>query len=302
MNKADFNDYFDRMFDTSNQKRFEAWFSDLAACVWGNDFEPIKAGGQHGDKKSDGRRISTETVFQCYAPESQSTFAAKAVAKIQDSFPDVLVYWPNLKEWVFVHNNSEGITASVSDALETLRSDYPKITISTASRRFLKDELHDYLTMSQMLDVYPSARLDFKEVGMENVRPLLRRIIQEKSTTFDPNDFGDIPSEAKLDYNSLSPDAKFDIKRARPNMGIVDRYIDGMSNPANASVLQTRMRSKYKELRDFGYEADETLGKLLSYVRGEEDEPKVTAAAYVILAYYFDACDIFENVPEDEAC
>lgn len=301
MHRSDFNDYFDRMFDTSNQKKFEAWFADLAAGVWGNDFEPIKAGGPHGDKKSDGRRVSTETVFQCYAPESTSAFAKNGPAKVSKSFDGILDYWPSLSEWVFVHNNADGITTKISDAIEELRANNPNIKISTASRRFLKDELHDHLTMSQMLDVYPSARLDFKDVGMEQVRPLLKRIIQEKTTSYDPNDFGDIPNEAKLDYNSLSPDAKFDIKRARPNIGIVDRFIAGMSNPANASTIQSKIRSKYDELRDFGYESDEILGKLLAYVRGE-DEPKAGAAAYVILAYYFDACDIFENVPEDAPC
>ncbi|KAK3286589.1 hypothetical protein CYMTET_5878 [Cymbomonas tetramitiformis] len=289
------------MFDTCNQTRFEAWFSDLSACVWGNDFEPIKAGGQHGDKKSDGRRVSTETVFQCYAPDSPATFASKAVAKVQDSFPEVLTYWSNLSEWVFVHNNAEGITSSVSDALEKLREAYPNIKISSASRRFLKDELHDHLTLSQMLDVYPDARRDFSEVGMEHVRPLLKRIISEKTTIYDPNDFGDIPSEAKLDHNSLSEDAKFFLNFARQNIGIVDRFIGGMNNPENASIIQSELREKYLELRDFGYQSDEVLGKLVSFVRVEE-EPKTTAAAYVILAYYFDACDIFENVPEDATC
>ena len=68
-----------------------------------------------------------------------------AVVKINDSFPEVLNYWPNLKEWVFVHNNDKGITTKVSDCLEKLREDYPNIKILTASRRFLKDELHDKL-------------------------------------------------------------------------------------------------------------------------------------------------------------
>jgi len=302
MQKSDFNDYFDRALDTCNQTRFEDWFSELAGCVWGTDFEPIKAGGKHGDKKSDGRRISTETVYQCYAPESSSTFAKKAQSKVNDSFPEVLDYWPNLKEWVFVHNNKGGITSALSDALEALRSQYPKITISTASRRFLKDALHDKLTMQQMLDVYPSARLDFKHVSMEHVRPLLKRIIQQKTTTYDPSDFGEIPNEKKLDYNSLSPDAKHDLKRAFPNIGIVDRYLAGMNNPANASIIQSEMRSKYLELRDLGYDPDEILGKLLSFVRGPVEEPQANAAAYVVLSYYFDSCDIFENVPEEAKC
>lgn len=302
MNRPDFNEHFDRMFATSKQKDFEAWFADLCACVWGNDFEPIKAGGQHGDKKSDDRRISTETVFQCYAPESPATFAAKAVAKIQDSFPDVLQYWPNLAEWVFIHNNVEGITSAVSDTLEDLRSKYPNVKISSASRRYLKDLLHDRLTVSQMLDIYPMARLNFKAVEMEHVRPLLKRIIRDKTTTPDLVDFGGIPDEKKLDYNDLSYDSKLYLKTAFLHIGIVDRYLEAMSVPSNASDLQAEMWAKYLGLKDLGYDPDEILGKLVSFVRGVEDDPKTMAAAYVVVAYYFDACDVFENVPEGIAC
>ena len=77
---TDFNIHFDYAFATMNHSKFEDWFARMASRVYGTDFEPIKAGGKGGDKKSDGRRISTETVYQCYAPESPATFAAKAKA------------------------------------------------------------------------------------------------------------------------------------------------------------------------------------------------------------------------------
>lgn len=302
MNKLDFNKFFDQKFDTCKMGDFEAWFSELAACAWGNDFELIKAGGVHGDKKSDGRRISAEVVFQSYAPESPATFASNSVKKVNDSFPEVTGYWPNLKEWVFVHNNAAGITTSLSDALEALRVSYPSIKISTASRRFLKDELHDQLSVSQMIDIYPLASLDFKNVEMKHVRPLLKRIIREKTQIVDLSDFGGIPDEKKLDHNELSSDSKMFLANAFSYIGVVDRYHEGMSNPRNASDLQAEMRGKYLELKDYGYEPDEILGKLVSFVRGVEDDTKTMAAAYVVAAYYFDACDIFENVPEDTSC
>ena len=302
MNRSDFDRFFHQKFDASKMGDFESWFAELAACVWGADFEIIKAGGRHGDKKSDGRRISAEVVYQSYAPESPATFANKSVEKVNDSFPEVTQYWPNLKEWVFVHNNAAGITTSLSDALEVLRSAYPYIKISTVSRRFLKDELHDQLSVSQMFDLYPMARIQFKDVEMEHVRPLLKRIISEKTTSADPNDFGGIPDEKKLDHNDLSSDSKMFLENAFPHIGIVDRYLQRMSNPSNASDLQAEMRGKYIELRDYGYEPDEILGKLVSFVRGQEDDTKTLAASYVVAAYYFDACDIFENVPEAAAC
>lgn len=301
MKKSDFDIHFDHAFATVNQSRFEDWFARMASRIYGIDFELIKAGGKRGDKKSDGRRISTETIFQCYAPESPKTFAEKAKEKIADSFPEVTNFWPDLKEWVFVHNNVAGIPTSASDKLEELRKEYSKISIATACRDFLKDELHDKLSMQQMIDIYPSASLNFNDVQMSHIRPLLKRIIEARSVDPDPSNFGEIPDEAKLDFNKLSPDSKYDIRRARPHVDVVDRYIAGMPTPQNASIIQAEMRAKYLELKELGYDPDEIMGKLLVFCGGGETAT-VSAAAYVIVAYYLDACDIFENVPQSIAC
>lgn len=93
----------------------------------------------------------------------------------------------------------------------------------------------------------------------------------------------------------------FSSRFERLYLGVVDRYIQRMSNPANASVLQSEMRAKYLELKDLGYDPDEILGRRVAAVRGDE-QSTMTTAALVIVVYYFDACDIFENAPEVSAC
>lgn len=296
MEKSEFDIYFNNAMATMNQTKFEEWFAKMASRVYGTDFELIKAGGHHGDKKSDGRRISTETVYQCYAPESPATFTANAAAKINDSFPAVLSYWPKLKEWVFIHNNVDGIPTKVSDTVEAVRTKYPHVTISTASRSFLKDELHDKLTLQQLIDVYPSASLNFSGVQMQHVRPLLKAIIDARTVNPDSDSFGEIPDESKLDFNALSLDSKHDIIRARPHIGIVDRYLAGVNNPQNVSIIQAEMRAKYLQLKDLGYDPDEILGKLLTFCFSGDTSTGRTAAL-IVVAYFFDACDIFENSP-----
>lgn len=289
------------MFATLSQSKFESWFASLATRVYGTNFELIKAGGRNGDKKSDGRIISSETIFQCYAPESTSKFASNAASKISDSFPEVIEYWPNLKEWVFVHNNPDGIPTSASDVLESLRAQYPNIKIRTATRDFLKDELHDKLTLQQLIDIYPSASLNFSDVQMSHIRPLLKKIIEARKARHDLTTFGDIPDEKKLDFNRLSPDSKFDITRARPHVDVVDRYIANMSIPQNASIIQNEMQNKYLESKDLGYYPDEILKQLLNFCGGDGTSTDRNAA-YVIVAYFFDSCDIFENIPSEQPC
>lgn len=294
--KSDYDYFFDMRFRSANMTAFEDWFTEMAQAVFGLDFELIKAGGTHGDKKSDGRRISSETVFQCYGPESTSTFAKNASKKIENSFPEVVEFWPELREWVFVHNNAGGIPTSASDALEKLRKEYPKIKIRTATRRFLKDELHDKLTLQQLADIYPEAKIEVENVKMEDVRPLLRRIIRERADHLGEDNFGSIPRPDKIDHNGLSESSKRDILRALGHIDVVRRYLDSLSNPQNASIIQEALQERYVDLVDLGYSPDEVLGMLIGFVKIDPTADQ-HAAALVIVAYFFDSCDIFENSP-----
>ncbi len=295
-NKSDFDLFFDLNFSSLNQTDFEKWFAEMAQCVFGTDFELIKAGGVKGDKKSDGRRLSTETIFQCYAPESPATFATNAAGKISNSFPEVVKFWPKMKVWHFVHNNDGGLPTSASDKLEELRVAYPSIMFITGSKRFLKDELHDKLSLQQLNHLYPKAALNIEGVQMEHIRPLLKRIITERGKQFGSTSFGDIPDPAKLDFNRLSEASKFDIRRARSNVDVVGRFLDGQSNPSAVNVIQSAMREKYLQLVSLGYDADDIFGKLCEYVRIHATSDEV-AASHVIVTYFFDSCDVFENAP-----
>jgi len=295
MNRSDFNIHFDHAFQSKKKTEFEEWFCNMAHRVHGPDFEPIKAGGQKGDKKSDGRLISSETVFQCYAPESPVTFAKNGPAKVRDSFPEVLNHWPNIKEWMFVHNNDQ-ITGLVSDALEEMRTQYPNIKILTGERNFLKDQFHDKLTLVQLGDIYSEASLDFSSVQMENIRPLLQQIREGRNTPTETLEFGEDPEEEKLNFNELSSDAKYAITRAYSQIRLVDAYFEKLSNPAHANVIQKAMRDEYGRLKDLSHQPDDILANLLKFAGDDGSEP-VRAAAYVIVTYHFDSCDVFENVP-----
>lgn len=297
MQKSDFNSAFEHSYSSNTQTEFEDWFRAMMECVHNGDFEIIKAGGPHGDKKSDGRIIPTGTIFQCYAPESPATFAKNAPGKIQDSFPKIFEYWPDLKTWVFVHNNAGGIGTSVSDVLEGLRTKHSPLKIEEGSRRLLR-ELHDQLTMQQLIDIYPSVSLDFGNVQMDAVRPLLRKVEAEHLAPTNPLDFGEDPDPKKLEFNKLSSEARFAIQRARNGVGIIDRFIEGLSKPTSANKIQGSLISRYETYKDLGHTPDEILANLLRFV-GDDSTPTATAAAYVIITYYFDACDIFENVPKD---
>ena len=75
---------------------FQDWFTQLAGFAFGSDFEAVRAYGPQGDFKCDGRRRSTGTVFQCYAPDV--LHAARTIRKIDEDFHGALTNWPDIAE------------------------------------------------------------------------------------------------------------------------------------------------------------------------------------------------------------
>ena len=93
---------------------FQDWFAKLAAHAFGSDFEAVRPYGRRGDLKCDGRRISTKTVFQCYAPYSMKEGPLNR--KIEQDFDGAYEKWPDMAEWTFVHNDTRGLPASFATA------------------------------------------------------------------------------------------------------------------------------------------------------------------------------------------
>lgn len=83
---------FQLAFLQKNGEEFQNWFADLAGHAYGADFEKIGPHGKYGDFKCDGRRLSTGTIFQCYAPVIVNL--KRMIEKIDEDFAGALNHWP----------------------------------------------------------------------------------------------------------------------------------------------------------------------------------------------------------------
>ena len=72
-------------------EEFQNWFANLAGYAYGEDFEKIGPHGKYGDSKCDGRRLSTGTIFQCYAPETIDL--NRMAKKIKSDFTGATAHW-----------------------------------------------------------------------------------------------------------------------------------------------------------------------------------------------------------------
>lgn len=100
-------DRFRLAFHTHQGTAFQDWFVQLAGHAFGVDFEEVRPYGPEGDPKCDGRRISTKSVFQCYAPYLMKE--PELIAKVDEDFHGARSHWAvDVAEWIFVHNDGRG--------------------------------------------------------------------------------------------------------------------------------------------------------------------------------------------------
>jgi hypothetical protein len=119
---------FQIAFLTKKGTAFQDWFAELAGLALGSDFEAVRPYGNQGDWKCDGRRLSTGTIFQCYAPESASD--RNTITKIDMDLAGAVEKWPDfIKSWVFVHNDPRGVPPAVATHLDVKRAEYPDVEI-----------------------------------------------------------------------------------------------------------------------------------------------------------------------------
>ena len=274
---------------------FEAWFVDLASHALGADFEPVAAYGNDGDFKCDGRRRSTRTIFQCYAPER--LVQGKVIAKIDEDFHGAVDHWASwIREWTFVHNG-KALPPKAVQHLDQLRILNPNVDISVWGHPHLERELFAKLDLAGCEAVFgaaPSADA-IDHVTIEDIVPVVEALEQE--TPAPDMQALEPPSAQKLHRNALSEDVADLLRAGRRKEALVERYFRRHPLPDRGEKIAVAFRRRYGQLREQGLSPDEIFAKLQQSAGGG-GSPKRQTAALAVLSYYFERCDIFEDAVE----
>ena len=275
---------------------FESWFVDLASHALGADFEAVAAHGRDGDFKCDGLRLSTQTIYQCYAPRQMNQ--ARSIAKIDADFHGARGHWADwMREWTLVHNRDEGLPPRVTQHLQQLRAHHPDITIAVWGRQELEAELFRKLDSAGWEAVFgfaPTAE------GVDDLVPAdIAAVIEglESEPPVPSTDAIDPPSPQKLQRNDLSDDVADLLQAGRRKEALVSRYFARHPSPELGEKIAVWFRRRYAELRAQELAPDDIFGKLQQDA-GRGGVPERQTAALAVLSYYFERCDIFEDTDE----
>lgn len=269
---------------------FQDWFAKLAARAFGPDFEAVRPYGNQGDLKCDGRRISTRTIFQCYAPYQMKQ--AVLNAKIDEDFRGAHQNWRDMAQWVLVLNVRE-LPPLSSQRIDGLRRDNPNLKIEVWTEAELQ-KLADGLPLAdqEALFGFAPSKSGLETLTLDELRPViddLRRMDPEPGQEpLAP------PSVDKLAKNALSDDAAGLLRAGRRKEALVDAWFHKNRSADLGERIAEEFRRRYAQLRDSGLSPDDIFGHLQQYA-GTGKEPGRQAAALAVLSYFFERCDIFED-------
>jgi hypothetical protein len=289
--------YYEMAFRTryalSKGDQFQEFFSTLMELRYPGDFVRVRPWGKLGDRKNDGYLRSKRRLHQCYAPRDLGMATCKA--KINEDFSEALPYWKDhFDEWIFTHNDVDGLPADLLKLLldpSAANSPVKALQWGYADLRREFEQLSDKDIVS-LLGPAPGRR-DVVDLRITDVQNLLDHIALQT----DPID-GDVrivPAQ-KIEFNQLSPAAATLLKTGMTRSEVVRKYFRGLADQTRYDRMAATFRMEYQRLRSDALMPDDIFVGLQKFVAGESvPSPSRQAATLAILAFFFEACEIFER-------
>jgi hypothetical protein len=282
----------------STGESFQDLFSTIMEMRYPSDFVRVRPWGKVGDRKNDGYLRSQRKLFQCFAPSEMKPLA-KWLKKVNEDFTGALPYWEeHFDQWILTHNDINGLPPDVVKLLLDLSKKHKPLTATHwgYSELLMEFKALPAGNVATLLGPAPGMQ-DVVEVRVQDVMWLLDHIaLQPEPMTADVRP---VPA-AKLQYNQLSEAAATLLKAGMTRAEIVRKYLRGLPDQTRYDRVAAAFRLRYQELRSEGRAPDDILASLQKFIAGNSvPSPAHQAATLAILAFFFEACEIFERPPSD---
>jgi hypothetical protein len=290
---------FDLKVRSSFGAAFQDFFSTVMEKAHGSDFVRVRPFGSLGDKGCDGYLASNGRVFQCYGKlQDAAVSVATLVGKIESDYKLASNHLKEvMKEWHFAHNLVDGMPSEAVLKLEGM-----KAKNSTHSFGFFGPASLQTLTLAlpeadlmQLLGPAATAE-DSRNLNMQEIREAVDSLMSaiDKGTVA-PVDIKPVPAD-KLAFNKLPEHWVHLVSAGSKNSPYVQEYFERHPVAETGVIVAREFSRTYRALKLENLNPGEIMDALYERVTGIGS---VTAArqvaAQALLAYLFDACDIFED-------
>lgn len=264
----------------------------------------VKAYGSLGDKGCDGYLQSTGAVYACYGAQNGAAGSvASFISKMNADFAKAKADIPQImKSWYMTHNIVEGLPVEAITAKSDLETENPDLEFFFLGRpRML--EIFGAMTEEQRIAFLGAhaRNEDYLTLQIGEVKELVDSIMLavEGST---PSTAAIAPvSPQKLEFNAIPATWIAVIRGGRLNAHHVAEYFGNHFDPLRGESTAKIFRDKYLELKAQALGPGTIMFELYQFVVGPDSvDIDRQVAAHSLLAYLFERCDIFENLPSVE--
>jgi hypothetical protein len=292
---------FDAKIRNAYGAAFQDFFSTVMEKLHGDDFVRVRPFGSLGDKGCDGYVSSKGQVFQCYGKlEDAPVNAAGIVKKLGDDYGLAAAHLTAImKEWHFAHNLVNGLPTEAVLKIEGMKTAFPQHGFGTIGPAGLEQRVF-LLNDAQLFDLLgPAATAeDGRNLRMDEVRALVDSLMTSidagpvVSATIRP-----VPRD-KLVFNNLPQHWHGLITAASQNAPYVKQYFEHHPTPETGEKVAKAFAERYVALKQDNLLPGAIMDGLYEQITGMgSGSSQRQVAAQALLAYLFDACDIFEDHP-----
>ena len=289
-------------FYQSDKQAFEDLFTKIKQCE-DSDFKQVKPQGKLGDGKCDGFNALTGEYYQVYAPEELTGNEATMLTKMDSSISGLIEFWEEkdfkISKFYYVvkddyknvypllHTNAKAIAKKYNIECEIL-------ICKDLEDIFLK---FDEDKMIEILGGIIPDPLNITNVEYGVMQEVIAFLLKSKA----PKIKEEIPPnpdfEKKIQFNSLSRAVVAFLNAGQRQNFVINDFFE-----LNSKFIKEELRQIFSQLYQDAKvvipESDTKNDEVFQYIADKsspEDNFAFHNAVYVLMAYYFEYCDIFET-------
>ncbi len=280
-------------------------FEDLFTKVKQNEssnFKQIKPQGSLGDGKCDGFNEVTAEYYQVYAPEELTGNESTMLSKMDASISGLMEFWEEkgfkvTKFYYVVKDDYKNVYALVYTNAKAIADKY-KIECEVLTCKNIEDT---FLSLSEdhiveIIGIIPDPlNIDIVEFGV--MKEVIDFLLKGKGTKIKElipihPDF-----EKKIVFNSLSNVVTEFLNAGQRQSFVIKEYFE-LNSKFIKEELRQIFNGIYKDAAIAIPDSETKNDEIFQYIidkSSPKDNFSVHNAVYILMAYYFEYCDIFET-------
>lgn len=290
------------MFQNKIYKSDGQSFEDLFTSIMNyaeKDFQSIKPWGNIGDRKNDGYIKRTGTYYQVFAPEVIEKSYATTINKLHKDFNGLIAQWSPVNNFYFVINDKyKGVHPDAEQEMQGIQEKHGLENAGILTSKDIENILFD-LEEDQIFSIVGMLPdpANIKNIDYSILNEVIRHIMELPIQT-NINEKMVLPDwDEKIQFNHLSQTVANFLNTACYQLYNLEAYLSDNSSFV-ADTLRDKMNEVYQQEK-VTKSGDQLFMSMVDQLSPKQTQPYQNTVI-IIMAKYFETCDIFEEPKEEE--